>query len=239
MPCPLPARSPARPHAQSANLRSYSGLVRALFRVPCPRYIGSVVSCSAADDVAQLGPCVHPFDGTRAPAVFERIDDYFGWLLHKKRARLVGAQALGGTPPLSADARRVLRAMRRLESYIAQDIRALDEPLLRCVPALEDMGPRNVWITAEGHVSGVADWGALVVKPAVLAADYPEWLDYPDAEHPALNAKSGRYTEQAIIAERLCVELEEVGCTCRCVGLDVADGVDRCCIIEMPNTTMR
>lgn len=167
---------------------------------------------------------MHPFDGERAPCVYDRIDDYFGWLLYKKRALLIGSQSAEDTaghaagadeskakPRLGAEVRKILRAMRRLEAHLTQDIRELDEPLLRCVPALEDMSPHNVWIDAEGHISGIADWGSLVVKPAVLAAEYPEWLDYPDTEHPMLNTKDGRYMEQAMSAERLCVEVEEVG----------------------------
>ena len=168
---------------------------------------------------------MYPFDGERAPSVYDRIDDYFGWLLYKKRALLIGSQDMGDAagadrpgnlkakPRLGREVRKILRAMQRLECHLAQEIRELDEPLLRCVPVLEDMGPHNVWIDAEGNISGIADWGSLVVKPAVLAAEYPEWLDYPDAEHPALNAKDGRYMERAMTAERLCVELEEVGRT--------------------------
>lgn len=200
-----------------------------MFRVPCPAYIGTVVACSVADDVAQIGPCVHPFDGERAPSVYTRIDDYFGWLLHKKRALLAeieknenAAGRAAGTeqakPGLGADVKKIRRAMRRLEAHLAQEIRELDEPLLRCVPVLEDMSPRNVWIDAEGRITGIADWGSLVVKPAVLAAEYPEWLDYPDTEHPALNAKDGRYMEQSVTAERLCVEVEEVGALLRGFG---------------------
>lgn len=86
----------------------------------------------------------------------------------------------------------------------------LDEPLLRCVPMLEDMSPRNVWIDGEGRITGIADWGSLVMKPAVLAAEYPEWLDYPDTEHPPLDTKDGKWMEQSMTAERLCVEVEEV-----------------------------
>lgn len=153
--------------------------------------------------------------------MYTHIDDYFGWLLHKKRTLLIetegGENTAGHTteterakPGRGAESRKIQRKLRGLEVHLAQVISMLDEPLLRCVPMLEDMSPRNVWIDGEGRITGIADWGSLVMKPAVLAAEYPEWLDYPDTEHPPLDTKDGKWMEQSMTAERLCVEVEEV-----------------------------
>ncbi|KAH9832511.1 uncharacterized protein C8Q71DRAFT_256693 [Rhodofomes roseus] len=215
---------------KQANLQSYVDLTLSLFRVPCPSYIGSIVFFSAASDTARLGPCTHPLDGTRAPAVFEGIEDYFGWLLNKKRTLLsaaaardyadadndvkpaYGSRAKGAATnaKLDREQARIRRAFARLEVHLAEALRNLDEPLLRCVPVNEDMGPRNVWLDAEGRIAGVVDWGAHVVKPAVLAAAYPSWLSYPDYEYPQLNARDGKYMESAEEAERLCVRLDNI-----------------------------
>ncbi|KZT68711.1 hypothetical protein DAEQUDRAFT_727592 [Daedalea quercina L-15889] len=213
---------------KQTNLQSYADVVLSMFRIPCPPFIGTIVFFSADDDTAQLGPCVHPFDGTRAPSLYERIEDYFGWLLDKKRTLLTDTAKRAKEekdaalkpatrmtprqmiPKPDPELARIRRGFARLEVHLAEAIRNLDEPLLRSVPAHEDLSPRNVWIDAEGRVTGIVDWGAHIVKPAVLAANYPTWVSYPDHEHPELSARSGRYMDSPEEAERLCVKFDHI-----------------------------
>jgi len=211
---------------KQANLQSYVDLTLSMFRTPCPSYIGSIVAISIANDTARLGPCIHPFDASRAPAVFERIEDYFGWLLQNKRTLMAASIARAhvendgsavtilrtrlADTKADRELAKIRRAFARLEVHLAEAIRNLDKPLLRCVPVNEHLGPRNVCMDAEGQIADVVDWSAHVVKPAILAAAYPSWLSYPDRDHPQLNARDGRYMESPEDAERLCVWLDLV-----------------------------
>lgn len=171
--------------AKIANIHSYARIALDFFRINAPDGIGSISSfkstANARPDKPILGPCISP-SGFHTPSnIFESIEEYFRWLISVKKT----STAVGTTKPDLDEAQVTLE---QLENLILEAVSGYDAELLRGVPSHQDFSGQNVFINDEGLITNVIDWEFHVVKPAVLAADYPTWIRYNGTGDPRLSS---------------------------------------------------
>jgi len=106
-------------------------------------------------------------------------------------------------------------ALMRLENLISEIVFGYDAALLRGVPSHhEDFSAQNVFINSEGCITGIIDWEFHMVKPTVLAAAYPSWIDYNGTADPRFVDKKGQFSSfwmaSPVDAKRLRQEYDAV-----------------------------
>jgi hypothetical protein len=157
-----------------------------------PGGIGSVSSFKPTADARSgepiLGPYILP-SGLHAPSsVFESIEEYFRWLISIKKSLVA---VVGTTKSDLAEAQVTLK---RLENLISESASGYDAAFLRGVPSHEDLSGQNVFINAQGLITGIIDWEFHMVKPAVLAAAYPSWIRYDGTADPRFVDKKSQFS---------------------------------------------
>jgi Phosphotransferase enzyme family len=176
---------------QISNIRSYARVALDLFRIDAPNGIGSLSSFKSTADTRSAEPILGPYilpSGLHTPStVFQSIEEYFKWLISVKKT-LAG---VGTTKPDLDEARATLE---RLENLISESVSGYDAAFLRGVPSHQDFCGQNVFINDEGFITGVIDWEFHMVKPAVLAAAYPDWIRYDGTADPRFVNKKGQFS---------------------------------------------
>ena len=104
--------------------------------------------------------------------------------------------------------------LKQLESLISESVSGYDAELLRGVPSHQDFNGQNVFINGEGLITSVIDWEFHIVKPAVLAADYPAWIRYNGTADPRFVDKMSQFSSfwmaSPVDAKRLRQEYDTV-----------------------------
>jgi hypothetical protein len=177
--------------AKISNIRSYARIALDFFRINAPDGIGSISSFKSTANARSgepiLGPYILP-SGLHTPSnVFESIEEYFRWLISVKKT----STALGITKPDLDEAQVTLK---QLENLILESVSRYDAELLRGVPSHQDFSGHNVFINGEGLITSVIDWEFHMVKPAVLAADYPAWIRYNGTADPRFVDKTSQFS---------------------------------------------
>ena len=84
--------------------------------------------------------------------------------------------------------------LKQLESLISESVSGYDAELLRGVPSHQDFSAHNVFINGEGLITSIIDWEFHIVKPAVLAANYPAWIRYNGTADPRFVDKMSQFS---------------------------------------------
>ena len=104
--------------------------------------------------------------------------------------------------------------LKQLESLISESVSGYDAELLRGVPSHQDFNGHNVFINGEGLITSIIDWEFHMVKPAVLAADYPAWIRYNGTADPRFVDKTSQFSSfwmaSPVDAKRLRQEYDAV-----------------------------
>ena len=104
--------------------------------------------------------------------------------------------------------------LKQLESLISESVSGYDAELLRGVPSHQDFSAHNVFINGEGLITSIIDWEFHIVKPAVLAADYPAWIRYSGTADPRFVDKMSQFSSfwmaSPVDAKRLRQEYDAV-----------------------------
>ncbi|KAG6901273.1 hypothetical protein C0995_014325 [Termitomyces sp. Mi166 len=153
--------------AKERVLQDYAHFSLEMFRLNVPQKIGTFVpgiSSASSDDVVPA--ITHSF--VFLLRAFDDIRDYFDFLLEMKKHSVT----IGGDDGGHLDELRVHM------SALLDDLtsRRSVHSLLRCVLAHEDLNDMNILVDERGSITGVIDWEYQLIKPAILAAEYPPWL---------------------------------------------------------------
>ena len=128
--------------------------------------------------------------------VLNTLEEFFDHFIDVYLARRKASTTIDLTSESRPGARE--RALLRLEQcrkILLEECRTLDSPFLRR-PALrhEDIRPANVLLDQQtGSVTGIIDWEYHSIAPAVLAAEYPPWLNYTGANDPRFGNDGSAY----------------------------------------------
>jgi hypothetical protein len=133
-----------------------------------PQRIGTfvpVISSESFDVIPRIG--VQRF---RAGRVFENIQQYLAFLFEMKK----------NSPVIDGDDGGHIHELKgHVEGILGEILSQMPtSSLLRCVLVHNDLNEMNILVDKGGRITGVIDWEYQTLQPAVLAADYPQWLSY-------------------------------------------------------------
>jgi Phosphotransferase enzyme family len=139
-----------------------------LFRLDVPQRIGTFVPSISSESfvvIPRIG--VQQF---RASRVFENIQQYLAFLFEmKKNSSLIGGDDGGHIDELKG----------HVEGILVEMLSQMPtSSLLRCILVHNDLNDMNILVDKHGCITGIIDWEYQTLQPAVLAADYPQWLSY-------------------------------------------------------------
>lgn len=183
-------------------IASYAEFALRLFNLQVPQQIGSLTSGPLLST-----PSVMPKLGRQrklsADRVFENLLQYFEFLFELKRE----SESIGSDVASKERGRRVLQA---LESQIYSLIQTIPASLLHCVLVHDDPNFSNILLDDAGKVTGVVDWEWHSLQPAILAAEYPSWLDCSACYDPRFAVPTDYWLDSQEESKRLCELFEEV-----------------------------
>lgn len=138
-----------------------------------------------------------------ADRVFENLQQYFEFLFELKR----NSESIGSDTETKERGRGVLQI---LENQIFSLVQAIPASLLYCVLVHDDPNPSNILLDDVGNVTAVVDWEYHSLQPAILAAEYPSWLDYSACCDPRFAMSTDYWLDSQEESKRLCEVFEEV-----------------------------
>jgi Ser/Thr protein kinase RdoA (MazF antagonist) len=144
----------------------------ALFDLPCPQKIGSIIE---RDNVAVAG-CLIVISPVAPSAPFDDISSYISWLFADMRA----SKKMGDTP---ADKEASEHVLKRVEKILPSILKT-SPCLQRFVLSHRDLRPPNILITSDVRSFAVIDWEFHAILPACLMAEYPTWIRYDGVLDP-------------------------------------------------------
>ena len=183
-------------------MSSYADLVLDLFSLEVPQKIGSLAPGLSLSNPSVM-PKLAPQHSVSATKVFCDIKEFFDFLFAvKRRSKFIGED--------SASRERAMTVLNTLEAHIRSLLLTIAAPLLRCTFVHDDLNYANILIDESGRITGVVDWEFHSLQPAILAADYPLWLDYKGCEDPRFAPDGTCWLESREESDRLCAIFEEV-----------------------------
>ena len=139
-----------------------------LFRLNVPQRIGTFVpaiSSESFDVIPRIG--VQRFCASR---VFDNIQQYLAFLFEMKK----NSPVIGGD-----DGSHIDELKGHVDGILAEILSKMPTSrLFRCVLVHDDLHEMNILVDKGGRITGVIDWEYQTLQPAILAADYPQWLSY-------------------------------------------------------------
>lgn len=151
-----------------------------------------------------------------ADKVFDDISEYMAYFFSlKRRSPVIGSD---GSALLSAQA-----VISDLEAHVRLLLeRVIGNPsFLRCVLCHGDLHGGNILADSHGNITGILDWELHSIQPAILAAEYPNWLSYDGVEDPRFANPDNWWLESPAESARLRELFEQVGISLtRLVSLD-------------------
>ncbi|KAJ7581085.1 hypothetical protein C8J56DRAFT_256880 [Mycena floridula] len=180
-------------------VQSYAQVVLRLFRLSVPQgKIGSAASVFSSPNVFEVGPRIGLTPAGTSSKSFNSLGEYFDFLITWRKSQTLDH-------PLAN------QALRQLEKHLPVLLSVVNQPsALRSVLGHEDLHAQNILASSDGHVTGIVDWEAHCVKPAILGAEYPDWLLYDGPQDPRFASASNWWLESPAESARLCSIFEKV-----------------------------
>ncbi|KAH9859111.1 kinase-like domain-containing protein [Lenzites betulinus] len=167
-------------------VRAYAEKMLELFRLDVPQRIGSP-QCSAEGTQMEVIPLIAVSPTNNATQLFDTLEDWLAALV-AARAR---SDAIGTDPAERREGERVLA--RLAAEFSAMCARLARPALRRCVLVHDDLNHSNILVDAGGDITGIIDWEYASIRPAVMAADYPDFLRYDGVADPALESNKNSF----------------------------------------------
>ncbi|KAH6901024.1 phosphotransferase enzyme family-domain-containing protein [Coprinopsis sp. MPI-PUGE-AT-0042] len=174
--------------SKAAAVTSYAKIMTEIFRLPLPgvdpqsSQIGSLVP--ELSGKLRMGPRI--FLPELSPLTVhdgldEFIDQYIALAIKEHQDAIHGDEDSDMIKSSQNTLERLRVLLRRLSTALPQDQPHLWRPVL----SHDDLRSTNILVDpSSGAVTGIIDWEYHSVLPAVLVAEYPEWLSYTGQNNP-------------------------------------------------------
>ncbi|KAH6903396.1 phosphotransferase enzyme family-domain-containing protein [Coprinopsis sp. MPI-PUGE-AT-0042] len=151
--------------SKAAAVTSYANTMTDIFRLPLP---------GVDPQSSQIGSLV-------PDALDEFIDQYIALAIKEHQDATHGDEDSDMIKSSQNTLERLKILLRRLSAALPQDQPHLWRPVL----SHDDLRSTNILVEpSSGSVTGIIDWEYHSVLPAVLVAEYPEWLSYAGQNDP-------------------------------------------------------